>query len=152
MPFHIAELNIARMRGPLDSPVMADFLSQLAEINALADRSDGFVWRLQTEAGDSTTIRPYGDEPILVNMSVWESLEHLQQYIYRSAHVGVMRDRKQWFEKYDGAYYVLWWLPAGSIPTIREGVERLDYLREHGESEHAFSFRKTFPSPDNTVE
>ncbi len=149
MQYHIAELNIARMRGPLDSPIMADFVAQLATINALADKSDGFVWRLQTETGDSTAIRPYGDEPILVNMSLWETVEQLQQYVYRSAHVGVMRDRKQWFEKYDGPYYALWWVPAGEIPTVEEAVVRLEHLRTHGETAHAFSFRKVFPPPSD---
>ena len=105
--YHLAQINIARMRAPLTDPIMADFVAQLAPINALADASPGFVWRLQSESGDATSLRPYGAEPILVNMSVWESVEDLRQYVYRSAHTGVLRDRREWFEKFDGAYYAL---------------------------------------------
>src|SRR5689334_6665099 len=140
--YHLAQINIARMRAPLADPLMADFVAQLAPINALADQSPGFVWRLQSEGGDATAFRPYGDAPILVNMSVWESVEYLRAYVYRSAHTGVMRGRKQWFEKFDGAYYALWWVPAGHRPTVEEGRARLDHLREHGETAYAFSFQQ----------
>jgi hypothetical protein len=145
--YHLAQFNIARMRAPLTDPLMADFVAQLAPINALADRSPGFVWRLQSEGGDATNIRLYGDEPILVNMSVWESVEALRDYVYRSAHIGPLRDRKQWFDKFEGAYYALWWVPAGYHPTAEEGKARLDHLRQHGETPHAFSFHKLFPPP-----
>lgn len=119
--YHLAEINIARMRAPLSDPLMAGFVAQLAPVNALADQSPGFVWRLQSEGGDATGIRPYGDAPLLVNMSVWESVEHLRAYVYHSAHTGVLRDRAQWFEKMDGAYYALWWVPKGVHPTAGEG-------------------------------
>ena len=146
--YHLAQFNIARMRAPLTDPLMADFIAQLAPINALADQSPGFVWRLQSEGGDATNIRPYGDEPILVNMSVWESVEHLRDYVYRSAHTGALRDRKQWFEKFDGASYALWWIQVGQLPTVEEGKARLDYLHEHGETPYAFSFQHIFPRPN----
>ena len=148
MPYHLAQINIARMKAPLTDPIMAGFVAQLAPINALADQSPGFVWRLQSEGGDATSIRPYGDEPILVNMSVWESVEQLHQYVYRSAHTAVSRDRKQWFKKFEGAYYALWWVPIGHRPTPEEGKARLDHLRECGETPFAFSFQRTFPAPE----
>ena len=145
--YHVAEINIARMRAPLTDPLMAGFVAQLASINALADSTPGFVWRLQSEGGDATSLRTYGDEPILVNMSVWETVEHLKEYVYRSAHIGVVKDRRSWFEPFDGPYYALWWVPAGYFPTVEVGKGRLDYLRANRESEYAFSFRNAFPPP-----
>jgi hypothetical protein len=145
VPHHIAQVNIARMNAPLDDPVMAGFVARLAEINALADGSPGFVWRLQTEGGDATYLRPYGDDRILFNLSVWESVEFLKEYVYRTAHGEVMRQRKQWFEKFGGAYIALWWVKAGCMPSVTEAKRRLEYLREHGETAHAFTFKRTFP-------
>ena len=145
--YHLAQINIARILAPFDDPLMAEFVAQLAPINALADSSPGFVWRLQTESGDATSIRIYEDEMVAVNMSVWESVEALREFAYKSAHSGVMRDRKRWFEKFDGPYTALWWVPAGHIPTTEEAKERLDYLREYGESAYAFSFHQIFPKP-----
>lgn len=146
--FHLAQVNIGRLRAPVDDPLMEGFRSQLDPINALADRSPGFVWRLQTEDGNATAIRPYDDELMAINMSVWESLDALQQFVYRSAHIGPLRDRKQWFEPIEGPILVLWWVPAGHIPTIDEAKERLDHLKQHGPSPYAFTFRTPFPSPD----
>lgn len=137
---HIAQINVGRTIAPLDDVRLAGFVAQLAEINALADRSPGFVWRLQSETGDATSVRAYDDPRIIVNMTVWENLETLHAYVYRSAHVGVLRDRKRWFEKWPGPYYALWWVPRGHIPTVEEGKQRLAYLAEHGPSEHAFWF------------
>jgi uncharacterized protein DUF3291 len=142
--FHLAQVNIARMLAPLEDPLMAGFVARLDEINALADRSPGFVWRLQTEAGNATYIKPYEDDRILFNLSVWESVERLKEYVYHSAHSGVMRGRSQWFEKFDGPYMALWWVKAGHIPTVEEAKERLDHLREHGDSEFAFSFKRIY--------
>src|SRR5262249_30229038 len=141
---HIAQVNIARMLAPLDDPIMAEFVSSLGEINALADQSPGFVWRLQTEEGNSSSIRLYDDDRIIVNLSVWETLEDLKTYVYRSAHVQVMRRRRQWFEKFDGMYMALWWIEAGHIPTAEEAKDRLEYLNKNGESERAFTFRHPF--------
>jgi hypothetical protein len=146
--FHLAQANIGRIRAPLDDPSMEGFRSQLEPINALADRSPGFVWRLQTEDGNAMSIRPFADERMAINMSVWESLEALQQFVYRSAHVGPLRDRKQWFESTEGPILVLWWIPAGHVPTVTEAQERLRHLEEVGPSPRAFTFRMPFPSPD----
>src|SRR6266516_4488771 len=111
--FHLAQVNIGRLRAPLDDPIMEGFRSQLDPINALADGSPGFVWRLQTEEGNAMAIRPFDDDRMAINMSVWESLAALQQFVYRSAHVGPLRDRKQWFESIEGPILVLWWIPVG---------------------------------------
>ena len=141
---HLAQINIARMQAPLDDPLMAHFVAQLDSINALAERSPGFVWRLQDEAGDATSIRVYDDDRILVNMSVWETREDLRDYVYRSSHLDVLRDRKRWFEPLDGPYLALWWIPAGHVPTPEEGKQRLDHLRRHGPTPEAFTFKHLF--------
>lgn len=145
--FQLAQLNIAVMKAPLESPQMADFVANLDRINALAEAAPGFVWRLQTEEGDATALRPLGDN-VLVNMSTWADVASLNRYVYRTAHVEVMRRRKEWFEKMSEAYVVLWWVAAGHRPTIDEARQRLDHLRAEGPSPHAFTFRQAFPAPD----
>ncbi len=144
---HIAEVNIGRMRAALEDPVMAGFVARLDEINALADRSPGFVWRLQTSEGNATYLRPYDDDRILFNLSVWETIEHLQQYVYRSAHLELLRQRREWFEKFAGAYVTLWWVPAGHIPSVDEAKKRLASLEVNGPTPFAFTFKTLFP-PD----
>jgi hypothetical protein len=144
----LAQVNIARARAPLDDPLMAGFLARLDEINALADASPGFVWRLQTPAGNATALRPYADDRILVNLSVWEDFEALRQYVYRSAHAEVMRQRQSWFERFPGAYLALWWVPAGQRPSVEAAKQRLAHLEAHGPTPVAFSFHKPFPSED----
>jgi Domain of unknown function (DUF3291) len=145
--YHLAQINIARMLAPIDEPIMAEFVAQLAPVNALADRAPGFVWRLQTDSGDATSIKVYDDQMIIVNLTVWESLETLREFAYKNEHYTVLRDRKRWFEKFDGPYYALWWIPSGQLPSIEEGKQRLEYLRQHGDSAYAFSFKHVFPAP-----
>jgi heme-degrading monooxygenase HmoA len=144
--FHLAQVNIGRIRGPLDGPIMHGFVSQLERLNALAEASPGFVWRLQTEDGDATAIRPYDDDRILVNMSVWESREALQNYVYSSDHVNLLRARREWFEPMEGPILALWWIPAGHTPTVEEAKARLQLLAK-GPSPDAFTFRQSFPPP-----
>jgi uncharacterized protein DUF3291 len=144
---HLAQVNIGRIRGPIDSDIMSGFVSQLPSLNALADASPGFVWRLQSEQGNATSYQPYADPMVLLNLSVWESVEALTQYTYHSDHVAVFRNRAQWFERPTEAYLAMWWIPAGHIPTIEEAVDRLDYRRSHGETPAAFSFTRAFPAP-----
>ena len=152
MRFHVAQVNIGRFRAPINDPIMEGFRAQLDPINAIADRSPGFVWRLQTEDGNATAIRPYADERMAINMSVWESLEALQQYVYKSAHIGPLRDRKEWFEPIDGPILALWWVPAGHVPTLTEALDRLEHLKLHGPTRHAFTFRTSFGPPDSASE
>jgi Domain of unknown function (DUF3291) len=146
--YELAQLNIGVIKGPMDSPLMADFAANLDRINALAESSPGFVWRLQTEEGDATTIRPFENENTLVNMSVWRDMESLNRYVYKSAHVDIMRRRKEWFEKMPEAFMVLWWVPKGHRPTVDEAVAKLALLRERGASAAAFTFRYPYPAPD----
>jgi hypothetical protein len=143
---HLAQVNVATVRAPLDSPELAGFVAQLEPINALADHSPGFVWRLQTEDGDATAIRPFQDERIMVNLSVWESLEDLRTFVYASRHLDVMRRRREWFHRMD-AYLALWWVPAGTIPTVAEAKDRLQLLAGNGPGPDAFTFRVPFPAP-----
>jgi hypothetical protein len=147
---HLAQVNIARMKAPLEDPLMAGFVGRLDEINALADRSAGFVWRLQTGEGNATYLRPYEDDRILFNMSVWQGLEELKAYVYRSLHVEVMRNRKEWFERFDAPYSALWWVPAGHVPSVDEAKKRLLHLTVHGPTAFAFTFQAPFP-PDPAV-
>ena len=142
--YQLAEVNIARMLAPLDTPLMAEFVAQLDAINALADASPGFVWRLQTSDGNATALRPYEDDLILVNLSVWADLPALSTFVYKSRHRQVLQQRSQWFERLNEFYMALWWVPSGHLPTVEEAKERLDYLRTHGESPYAFSFKKPF--------
>ena len=144
---HLAQANIAWMRAPIEHPSMESFRVQLESINRLADQSPGFVWRLQTDAGDATGIRAFEDERILFNMSVWGSVRALHAYTYRSAHADVLRARRTWFEAPSGPGLVLWWIPAGSLPTVDEAKAKLRLLAERGPSERAFTFRQVFPPP-----
>ncbi len=146
--YHIAQVNIGRIKAPLDDVVMAGFTGRLNEINALADGSPGFVWRLQTDEGNATYFRPYPeDDRILLNMSVWKTIEDLKHYVYRTAHAELLRQRQAWFEKFAGAYTALWWVPIGHIPGIDEAKKRLAYIDAHGPTEFAFTFKKIF-EPD----
>ena len=144
---HLAQVNLATVRAPLDTPLLAGFVAQLEPINALADHSPGFVWRLQTEDGDATAIRPFGDQRIMVNLSVWESLEALRSFVYASRHLDVMRRRREWFHRMADAYLALWWVPAGTIPTVAEARDRIRRLTRDGPDPDAFTFRSPFPAP-----
>jgi hypothetical protein len=143
----LAQLNIGVIKGPMDSPVMADFAASLERINSVAEAAPGFVWRLQTEAGDATAIRPFENENMLVNMSVWKDLDSLRKYVYHSAHVDVMRRRREWFEPMSEAFLVLWWVPRGHRPDITEAIARLELLRVKGPGPEAFTFRQSYPPP-----
>ncbi len=127
MTYHLAQINIARLIAPVDDPKIAEFVSQLEPINALADKTPGFVWRLQSESGNAADIA-YDDDPfVIVNMSVWTSMELLRDFAYKSEHARVFRDRAKWFEKMEKPSYCLWWIPAGHIPTVAEGREHLEH-------------------------
>jgi len=145
--YELAQLNIAMMKEPLDSPRMADFVANLERINALAESSPGFVWRLETEEGDATALRPLGDST-LVNMSVWKDVASLNHYVYKTAHVEIMRRRKEWFDRMSEAHMVLWWVPQGHRPSVVQAIERLQLLRTQGPGPDAFTFRHAFPPPD----
>jgi heme-degrading monooxygenase HmoA len=146
--FHLAQVNIARAREPLDAPLLADFVAALDPVNARADRAPGFVWRLTASDGAALTVDPSGDDRLIVNMSVWESLEALRAFAYTDPdHVAVMRRRRSWFERLE-QHLALWWIDAGSVPTVAQANERLTLLRAIGPSPDAFTFRRHFPPPD----
>jgi len=145
--YELAQLNIAVMKEPLESPRMADFVANLDRINALAESSPGFVWRFKTEDGNATALRPLGDDT-LVNFSVWRDVESLNKYVYKSAHVEIMRRRKEWFERMREAWVVLWWIPRGHRPTVSEAIARLELLRAKGPTQEAFTFKRAFLPPD----
>lgn len=149
--YQLAQINIAQARAEMDHEIMADFVSRLEEINSLADQSPGFVWRLQSDDGDSTSIRVFDNALLLVNMSVWEDIESLKQYVYRSAHVELIRDRDAWFTKFQSAHQALWWVPQGHIPSPEEGKERLAHLETNGPSKFAFTFAKPYAAGVETV-
>lgn len=146
--YHLAQINIGRLLAPLDDPQIADFVANLEPINAIADRAPGFVWRFQTDAGDATSLRPYDDDRMLINFSVWKDFDSLTAFTYEGAHVAIMRRRREWFERLAEAYMALWWIPAGHIPTVAEATARLDHLRRFGPTAESFSFRDPFPPPD----
>lgn len=145
--WHIAQINVATALYPLEAPGMAAFVGQLDQINALAEASPGFVWRLKSEGGNATDIQVTDDPQFIVNMSVWDSIEALFDFVYRTAHRGVMAQRRQWFQPPQGAYQVLWWVAAGTAPTPQEGLARLAHLDQHGSSAYAFTFKQKFPPP-----
>lgn len=145
--YHLAQINIAKARDAMDSETMKGFVDRLDEINALADKSPGFIWRLQTEEGDATSIQAFGDPALIVNMSVWEDIDSLRHYVYKSVHVELVRDRDAWFSKILQAHQTLWWIPAGHIPSVEEGKEKLQYIDRNGPTENAFTFAKPFAMP-----
>jgi hypothetical protein len=152
MPFHLAQLNIATLIEPLDSPRLADFVAALPEVNAIADAAPGFVWRLVDDTGaDATQLRPFGPDDI-VNLTVWESVETLREFVFRSGHVEPLWRRREWFQVPDQPYAVLWWVPAGHIPTVAEAAQRLAQLREHGPGPEAFTLREPYPAPVDTAD
>jgi len=147
MPSQVAQINIGRLIAPLDDPRIADFIARLDSINALADSAPGFVWRLQSASGNATDV-PYSDDPfVIVNMSVWESVEALRDFTYMSRHIEVFRDRAKWFEKPDQPHYCLWWVSAGHTPTVAEGRLRLESYQRQGATPYSFWFSQRFPAP-----
>ena len=149
MNYQLAQINIGRLVAPIDDPRIAEFVAQLDPINAIADRAPGFVWRLQSESGNATDIAYNEDPSINVNMSVWESLDALREYAYKSDHMKVFRDRAKWFEKMEKPSYCLWWIPLGHIPSVAEGRERLEHYQKNGATLYSFWFSQHFPQPED---
>ena len=140
---HLAQLNIARARWPLEDPQMAEFVDNLERINGLAEQSPGYIWRLQDDSGDATSIQLFDDPQIIVNMSVWESVDALKNFIFNTHHVDFLKRRYDWFEKMQQASHVMWWVESGHLPNTTEAVGRLEHLRKHGDASNAFGFRAT---------
>lgn len=149
--FHLAQINIARLIAPIDDPQIAGFVAELDPINALAESSSGFVWRLKSDEGNATDV-PYNDDPfVIINMSVWTSVEALKNYTYNSRHLEIFKQRRSWFDKSDKPHYCLWWIPAGHIPTVTEGRERLERYQRNGATPYSFWFSQLYPQPTLTL-
>jgi hypothetical protein len=145
--YELAEINIATLLAPLDSPQLADFVANLDRINALAESSDGFVWRLKGEGNDATALRDFGDD-VIINMSTWRDVEALKHFAYGTAHVEILKRKREWFTRMKNAYMVLWWVPKGHRPTLAEAAERLELVRAKGPTPEGFNFGRAFPPPD----
>lgn len=146
--FHLAEINIAKMKGVnINDPMMKEFVDNLNVVNQIAERSKGFIWRLKDENNNATSLNPYDDEQIIINVSVWESIETLEEFMYKTFHAEFLKRRKEWFTTYGTAHTAMWWIPAGHIPTLEEAVEKLDHLQKNGASIHSFDFRNKFAAP-----
>ena len=146
--YHLAQLNVGRAVAPLDDARLADFMNWLDGINALAEDSPGFVWRLKGDNGNNTSLKVSDDPQFIVNLSVWASIDDLHAFTYRSEHKAVFARRYEWFERADGPNMVLWWVPAGTLPDAAEALDRLRRLAESGATPDAFSFKQRFPPPD----
>jgi hypothetical protein len=149
---HLAQLNIGRLKAPIDDPVIDDFRMNLARINSVAEASPGYVWRLQDDSGNATSIKAFEDELEIINLTVWESIEALADFTYRSSHVELLRRRRDFFEVPDQPILCLWWIRKGTVPTVEEAIARLDHLRAHGPSPRAFTFRHRFEPGSDDVE
>ena len=144
--YQLAQINVAELKAPLDSPQLKDFVDNLDRINALAENTPGFVWRLQGEGNDATELRPMGDK-IIVNYTIWRDVESLKHFVYSTAHVEILKRKREWFERMK-LNYVLWWVPAGHLPTVEDAVAKLAHLRANGPSADAFNFGEAYSAPD----
>jgi hypothetical protein len=148
MDFHLAELNVARLRHPLDAVETSEFVSVLEAVNLIAEVSPGFVWRLQGEGNQSSSyVTAYDDPLVIINLTVWTDVESLKHFTYRSGHGAYFRRRSEWFEPAAEAHMVCWWTPAGTVPEVSDAVARLERLRADGPSEHGFLFNAPLPKP-----
>ncbi|MCX4971427.1 DUF3291 domain-containing protein [Streptomyces sp. NBC_00620] len=144
--YELAQVNIGRLKAPLDSPQLKDFVEALDPVNAVADAADGFVWRLQSDSGDATDLAVFDDEWLIINMSTWRDTNALTAFMYQGQHRELLARRRDWFERVEEAMVAMWWVPAGHRPTVAEAEERILHLREHGPTAYAFTLRKSFPA------
>jgi hypothetical protein len=146
--YQIAQINIARMKGVnIDDPIMKEFVGNLDNINGIAESSEGFVWRLKDENNNATYLNPFNDEQVIINISVWENIEALENFMYRTFHSDFLKRRKEWFQTYGKAHVAMWWTPSGQFPTQEEAIEKLEDLQKNGPTEKVFDFKKKFSAP-----
>jgi len=146
--YQLAEINVAKMKGVnIDDPIMKEFVDNLDLINELAENSDGFIWRLKDEDDNATSFNPYNDEQIIINVSVWQDIPSLEQYVFKTFHTEFLKRRKEWFKSYGKAYTAMWWIKAGDYPDVKEAVKRLDHLQVKGASPYTFNFKNKFDPP-----
>jgi hypothetical protein len=147
--YQLAEINVARMKGvDINDPIMLEFVDNLERVNALAESSEGFVWRLKDESGDATNINPYNDEQVIINVSVWESIETLENFVYKTFHTDFLKRRREWFQTFGKVHTAMWWIPEGQFPSTQDAVDKLDKLQKNGASELVFDFRNKFEKPN----
>ena len=146
--YHIAQINIGRIKGVnIDDPIMKEFKENLDTINLLAEQSKGFVWRLKDDSNNATNLNPYNDEQVIINVSVWETIEDLETFVYKTLHTDFLRRRKEWFHSFGKAYAAMWWIKPGHYPTTQEATEKLDYLQKNGPTPSVFDYKNKFPIP-----
>jgi hypothetical protein len=153
MGYELAEVNIARMKAPIDDPSFKDFVDALEPVNALADAAPGFVWRLQTEDDNALSIRAFewdvrGTSGVLINMSVWTSVDTLAAFTFSGEHLAILKRRREWFHRVKDVMTALWWVPGGYRPTPADAEEKIKHLRVHGPTPEAFTLKQHFPAPD----
>ena len=139
---HLAQLNVGYLKYPTDDPRVAEFMNNLDLVNAIADKSPGFIWRLQDDSGNATALRPFVDPEMIPNLSVWRSAADLEQFVWKTVHERFYRKRGEWFDPMKKPHLVMWWVEEGHIPTLTEAAERLDHLHKHGPTEHAFGWEQ----------
>lgn len=144
--YELAQVNISRLKFPLNSPELKDFVDNLDPVNASAEAADGYVWRLQSEGGDATDIKVFGDDWLIINLTVWRDPNALTAFMYQGGHREMLSRRREWFEKVAEAMTALWWVPAGHRPTVAEAEARLLHLRANGPTPYAFTLRTSFPA------
>ncbi len=150
MNYNIAEINIARMKGvDINDPIMKEFVENLDAVNQIAESSEGFIWRLKDDNNNATSLNPYDDEQVIINVSVWESIETLENFMYKTFHSEFLKRRKEWFVAYGTAHTAMWWVTAGHTPTLQEAVDKLDHLQKNGASADSFDFRNKFAAPSH---
>ena len=146
--YRLAEINIARMKGvDINDPIMQEFVDNLDKVNAVAESSNGFVWRLKDDNNNATSLNPYDDEQVIINISVWETIETLEHFMYKTFHTEFLKRRKEWFQTFGKAYTAMWWIEEGKYPTMQEAVDKLGYLQKNGASIVVFDFKHKFPQP-----
>lgn len=148
LEYHLAEINVAKMKGvDIDDPIMKDFVDNLDKVNAIAESSKGFVWRYIDESNNATTADPFNDKQMIVNLSVWKTLEDLEHFMYHTFHMEIMKRKKEWFKKFESAYVALWWIKKDHIPTLEEAMLKLKELNKTGPTPHVFNFKKKYKQP-----
>jgi Domain of unknown function (DUF3291) len=146
--YQLAQINIGRIRGAdMNDPVMKEFVDNLTTVNTIAEASKGFIWRLKDDSDNATSFNPFNDEQIIINMSVWDSIENLEEFMYRTMHADFLRRRREWFHRYGKVYTAMWWIEENKFPTIQEAVDNLAHLEQHGPTEKVFDFKKKFSRP-----
>lgn len=146
--YQLAQINVARMRGvTINDRIMQEFVENSEQVNRLAESSKGFIWRLKDESNNSISFNPFNDEQVIINLSVWEDIESLEYFTYKTFHTEFIKRRKEWFQKYGKAHYALWWIKKNEFPDLTESINKLELLQTHGPSQDAFTFKTKYPYP-----